>query len=66
MDQQWCFRLGVFGVDLQTERQINATPRGEIKNPTDPESRRPALALNKYVMYRDDLGRKKGNLILKV
>lgn len=30
-DQQWLLRLDVFGFDLQTELQINATPRGKSK-----------------------------------
>lgn len=30
-DQQWLFHLGVFGFDLQTELQINATPWGKSK-----------------------------------
>lgn len=32
-DQQWLLHLGVFGFDLQTELQINATPRGKSKIP---------------------------------
>lgn len=30
-DQQWLFHSGVYGFDLQTELQINATPRGKSK-----------------------------------
>lgn len=62
-DQQWLFRLGVFGFDLQKELQINVTLQGKFKNPDDPEFLHPTLAWNEYVMFKDD--GKKG-LILKV